>query len=68
MADEDYRRKPIAVPCTDVEGYSKLMGYDELATVSTLKSQRYLTTEYLILSIALITKILEDIHGKPKSA
>ena len=45
MADEDYRRKPITIISADIAGYSRLMGDDEIATVSTLKSDRNLITE-----------------------
>ncbi len=40
MADEDYKRKLTAILSADVAGYSRLMGDDETATVSTLKSHR----------------------------
>jgi len=36
MADEDYKRKLTAILSADVAGYSRLMGDDEVATVSTL--------------------------------
>ena len=42
MADEDYKRKLTAILSADVVGYSRLMGEDEAATVSTLKSHRNL--------------------------
>jgi adenylate cyclase len=45
MADEDYKRKLTAILSADVAGYSRLMGDDEVATVSTLKSHRNLITE-----------------------
>ena len=45
MADENYRRKLTAILSADVAGYSRLMGDDEAATVSTLKSHRQLITE-----------------------
>jgi adenylate cyclase len=45
MADENYRRKLTAILSADVAGYSRLMGDDEIATVSTLKSNRNLITE-----------------------
>ena len=38
MADEDYKRKLTAILSADVAGYSRLMGEDDAATVSTLKS------------------------------
>jgi class 3 adenylate cyclase len=34
MADENYRRKLTAILSADVAGYSRLMGDDEIATVS----------------------------------
>ena len=45
MADENSRRKLTAVLSADVAGYSRLMGDDEVATVSTLKSHRKLINE-----------------------
>jgi len=42
MADENYKRKLTAILSADVVGYSRLMGEDEAATVSTLKSHRSL--------------------------
>jgi adenylate cyclase len=45
MADEDYKRKLTAILSADVVGYSRLMGEDEAATVSTLKSHRNLISE-----------------------
>jgi adenylate cyclase len=45
MADENYKRKLTAILCADVAGYSRLMGADELATISTLKSYRELISE-----------------------
>ena len=45
MADENYKRKLTAILSADVAGYSRLMGEDESATVSTLKSHRNLITE-----------------------
>jgi adenylate cyclase len=38
MADEGFKRKLTAILSADVEGYSRLMGNDEEATVRTLKS------------------------------
>ena len=40
MAAENYKRKLTAILSADVAGYSRLMGDDEVATVSTLKSHR----------------------------
>ena len=45
MAAENYKRKLTAILSADVSGYSRLMGDDEVATVSTLKSNRNLITE-----------------------
>ena len=45
MADEDYKRKLTAILSADVAGYSRLMGDDETATVSTLKSHRNIFSE-----------------------
>ena len=45
MADENYRRKLTAILSADVAGYSRLMGDDEIATVSTLKSHRNLIAD-----------------------
>jgi adenylate cyclase len=45
MADENYKRKLTAIISADVAGYSRLMGNDEVSTVSTLKSHRNLITE-----------------------
>ena len=36
MADEGFKRKLTAILSADVEGYSRLMGDDEEATVRTL--------------------------------
>jgi adenylate cyclase len=40
MADEGFKRKLTAILSADVEGYSRLMGDDEEATVRTLTSYR----------------------------
>lgn len=53
MADEDYKRKLAAILNADVAGYSRLMGEDEAATISTLKSHRN-----------LITKIVQAFKGR----
>jgi adenylate cyclase len=42
MASEDFTRKLTAILSADVEGYSRLMGEDESATVRTLKAYRKL--------------------------
>jgi adenylate cyclase len=40
MATEDFKRKLTAIFSADVEGYSRLMGEDELATIETLTSHK----------------------------
>jgi adenylate cyclase len=40
MADEGFKRKLTAILSADVEGYSRLMGHDEEATIRTLKTYR----------------------------
>jgi adenylate cyclase len=45
MTDESFKRKLTAILSADVAGYSRLMGDDEAATVSTLKEHRNLITE-----------------------
>jgi adenylate cyclase len=40
MAPEDFKRKLTAIFSTDVVGYSRLMGEDEVATVETLTSYK----------------------------
>ena len=40
MAEEGFKRKLTAILSADVEGYSRLMGDDEEATVNTLTSYR----------------------------
>jgi adenylate cyclase len=40
MAEKGFRRKLTAILSADVEGYSRLMGEDETATVETLKQYR----------------------------
>ena len=42
MADEGFKRKLTAILSADVEGYSRLMGDDEEATVRTLNTYRTL--------------------------
>ena len=44
MAQEGYKRKLTAILSADVEGYSRLMGEDEDATIKTLTSYRELMT------------------------
>ena len=40
MADEGFKRKLAAILSADVEGYSRLMGEDEEATIRTLTVYR----------------------------
>ena len=40
MAEESYKRKLTAILSADVEGYSRLMGEDEDATICTLTNCR----------------------------
>ncbi len=40
MVTQDFKRKLTAILSADVEGYSRLMGEDEDATVSTLTTYR----------------------------
>ena len=40
MTEEGFKRKFAVILSTDVEDYSRLMGYDEEATVRTLTSYR----------------------------
>ena len=42
MTTEGFRRKPSAILSADVEGYSRLMGEDEEATVRTLTAHKLL--------------------------
>jgi len=44
MAEEGFKRKLTATLSADVEGYSRLMGDDEEATVRTLTSYREVMT------------------------
>ena len=44
MAEEGFKRKLTAILSADVEGYSRLMGDDEEATVRTLTSYREVLT------------------------
>jgi adenylate cyclase len=45
MADEGFKRKLTTILSTDIEGYSRLMGNDEEATLRTLKSYHSGTVE-----------------------
>ena len=44
MAQEGFKRKLTAILSADVEGYSRLMGEDEEATVRTLNTYREVMT------------------------
>ena len=44
MAEEGFKRKLTAIFSADVEGYSRLMGEDEEATVRTLTAYREVIT------------------------
>jgi TolB-like protein/class 3 adenylate cyclase len=45
MPEDQFKRKLMAILSADVVGYSRLMGEDEMATVSTMKSHRSLIAE-----------------------
>jgi adenylate cyclase len=47
MADEGFKRKLAAILSADVEGYSRLMGEDEEATVRTLTTYREVLTTFI---------------------
>ena len=53
MADEGFKRKLTAILSADVEGYSRLMGDDEEATVRTLTAYR-----------EVITTLIQQHNGK----
>ncbi|MCP4876469.1 MAG: guanylate cyclase, partial [Gammaproteobacteria bacterium] len=40
MAEKDFKRKLTAILGADVEGYSRLMGEDEVGTIRTLSAYR----------------------------
>jgi hypothetical protein len=44
MADKSFKRKFTAILSKDVEGYSRIMGEDEEATVRTLTAYRQVPT------------------------
>ena len=44
MAEEGFKRKLTAILSADVEGYSRLMGEDEEATVKTITAYREVMT------------------------
>src|SRR5210317_2604675 len=45
MATQDFKRKLTAILSADVEGYSRLMGEDDQATVRTITAYREVITE-----------------------
>jgi len=47
MAQDQFKRKLTAILNADAVGYSRLMGEDEAATVSTMKSHRNLIAEQI---------------------
>ncbi|MEW6664998.1 MAG: adenylate/guanylate cyclase domain-containing protein [Thermodesulfobacteriota bacterium] len=47
MAEEKVRRKLAAILSADVQGYSRLMGEDEVATVRTLTAHREIMTSFI---------------------
>jgi adenylate cyclase len=47
MSTQDFKRKLTAIFSADVEGYSRLMGEDELATVQTLTSYKETMTKLI---------------------
>jgi len=47
MAEERAKRKLAAILSADVNGYSRLMGEDELATVRTLEVYREVIAEVI---------------------
>ena len=47
MTQEGFKRKLAAILSADVEGYSRLMGEDEDATIRTLTSYRELMTNFI---------------------
>ncbi len=53
MATQDFKRKLTAILSADVEGYSRLMGDDEEATVRTLTTYR-----------EVLTSIIQQHNGK----
>ncbi len=48
MAEEGFKRKLAAILCADVEGYSRLMGEDEDATIRTLTTYRKLMSTIIL--------------------
>ena len=53
MAVENYKRKLTAILSANVTGYSRLMGDDEVATVSTLKTHCNQINKLFKISLAI---------------
>ncbi len=53
MTTEDVKRKLTAILCADVQGYSRLMGDDERATVETITAYR-----------KVMTDLIQEHHGR----
>jgi len=53
MNTEEFKRKLSAILSADVEGYSRLMGDDELSTIETLKKYRN-----------VISNLVQQFHGR----
>ena len=52
MTQGGFKRKLTAILSADVEGYSRLMGENEEATVCTLTRYREVTLEFLYFSVS----------------
>ena len=63
MAKESFKRKLTAILSADVEGYSRLMGEDEEATVRTITTYREvfngLYRHYFVLELPYGSSILQ---------
>jgi class 3 adenylate cyclase len=53
MTQGGFKRKLTAILSADVEGYSRLMGENEEATVRTLTRYREVTLEFLYFSVSV---------------
>ncbi len=51
MTEEGFKRKLTAILSADVEGYSRLMGEDEEATVRTLNTYREVISTLIFLDL-----------------